>query len=382
MNKMHNFMQTLPLKHLNVNKHNNSKRNTVMKSTNYIIAILFLILSTVLTSCERNDPDPEEIAKIKEWLCNKDWGLEKKVYFIEEYIENELNYSIKDTLNHTLYESSVWRFSKKKLSVTKWGDFKGCEYRLELDESDSIQIFFTDEFDYAIMGIGPIEGQKYYIYGVGSDSLIIRFYRGFNKEIMGNKYYTYSVEELYFRELDYEAHEKEITEQEDKIAAKQKKMKGEWYFDRYSITTDYREGYSDQEGQTHTEKEVKNSEPYYAVKINCENAPATDDKPSTFKVGWYENGKATYSITPSNYGLEGHQWYTVDMLGEDTLYVYFRNFQLGYSGEKYTLRNKGVCVVDITDDCIIMERDEYKKAEDNKTIIADSHVKEYWMRQK
>ena len=301
----------------------------------------------------------------------------------------------KEISSQELYvRADSWRFRGGKWQKGKHykGEFEyGDKYRysLSIDESGKIKLDLL-KYDENLAEPNSITRT---IEGVDTDTLFVREVItriGDTSGSIPEMYATaYNYKEYYFKRLDLVSYYDSINNRNNMLQEQagllQKKMKGEWYSEKREVVTDYENGYTSANGEAHTDETFIYSVSYPALKINCEHVPATENSPSTFRVGTYSNGTATYDITPGKYGIDDKQQYIVGIDDSDNYWVHFHCYKprLLASG-KYTLSDINPVVSIPSDDSMVSDSISYyytQGVSSKMVITSRSTITEYWKRQ-
>lgn len=382
-----------------------------MKRTIILITIVSALL--MLASCNNNEPR-NEADRVRLWLESTDfWVLYKQTHsqrikhlhvekdiYVDTINKYEHIYNSDESFYH---RAPAWKFSKRKKQEGQHidgvfeSDTEKYSYDLNIDEEGNIYITVHDHM-YGYQEVSNILKRTCTINGVGTDSLYVKqedihFERDYSPFVGDTA--TINIYENFFCKVDFteylDSMETKNNEINEKLTAVQKKMKGEWYLEKVHVVTNYENGFTNENNETHIDSMIIYSTAYPALKINSENTPSVNEHPSTFRIGTYTNGKATYDITPSSkkYKTDGNQYYTLNIGDGDVISVYFECYLpiLNADGTYY-LKNAGFKVFDLDDNNMIMVRNEVKKQpvkvdkyHTKSVTIYQTTYTEYWKRQ-
>ena len=355
--------------------------------------VLLLIAVAMLMVCFigcNPEPEPEDINNIHKMLIGE-WALCKNDIHVDtiqgyDRIEYWRSFSKQSGYFDTIYEHDI--LNTKVLKFTNDECTMGTIAKGEISYSgkDKYSIFKNEYGKPCIKIIRDMDGNNKYLYyvldNISQDSIKLCYidssYASFG---IYSRRYSYYVRP----DLEY------AKNKNARMMAAQQKMQGEWYVEKMHIVTDYENGYTAENGATHIDTTIVYTGETTALKINCEHVPAVDNTPSTFSVGTYSGGKATYDITPTNpkYKTDGSQWYTVMMDDDGNFSAYFRCYlpTLTQDGKKYYLKDTGFLIYDQTKNSMTTERNDGSSIRQTingeiKTIsVYHSKVTEYWKRQ-
>ena len=353
---------------------------------NYLL--MTALFAICLVSCNKTAPD-DEINIAKQDLTGE-WARYKRKYIVDtlpnyyrtRYSKIQKRPGYFDTIYvDDILNTQVLKFAK---DVRTMGTI--VNGKISYGGTDKYNLFKNSAGKLCIRLTRDMEGydeyKYYYIEKLSKDTLCTCF---IDSSFADERIFSYQYSYYIRPDLEY------AKKKNEKLSAAQMKLKGEWYIEKRHIVTDYAEGYTAWNGETHTDSTVVFTDNYPALKINCEHIPATNGLPSTFQAGTYSNGKATYDISPSNpkYYTEGSQVYIM-MLGDDDtvaiiLYCYMPTLKQDGSG--YYLSDTGFTIDELTENSMTTTRtywDRFQQTTNGeiKTVtVSASTITEYWKRQ-
>ena len=336
--------------------------------------LLFLSVSTIFVTMTLGCSNPsveyeEELGLIHEKLMQGVWMMCSKRVFIDTSVVSSDSLTeamIKYRQTQRRYDTTYYYKIGSSPSCVK---FEKMQYQNGeiLDNGNALYdgitykyILRKDSLDRIHIDAGIYRDNI--LEHVSSDSLFLIEIDSSSLKWDGIVRYKYK----HYMNLNDEYFEKKAAEDElanKKAAECQSKLKGEWYIERAHIVTDYKNGYTDENGATHIDSTIVYTDTFPAIKINCEHIPATNDNPSSYRVGTYSNGKAIYDITPSKYHIEGTQYYTVYYnLQDDKFGAYFTSYlPTQKENGAYYLKDIGYRIYDQQESSMTTERYEMKE---------------------
>lgn len=366
----------------------------VMKKNELLWSVIVLI-GLMLISCNTEEPQIE-VEEVQQLLENVDWVMYKRASANVTFRGSEQKAIESEYVEPDITQTAaVWRFGRKTYQVGKHkrGVINYSEKNsYKLDYTDENGVFFDMMSDFERKtGLYTYHYAK--IMNINTDSLYIEEKSRFTSRYDTSSY-TYLKTDYYFCKFDFESFRDSIDEitkvENEKIASAQRKIIGEWYMEKMSTMTDYENGYTSENDEIHTETTTNYAETYPALKINKEHIPATNDQPSTFRIGTYKNGKATYDITPSSnkYKTEGKQMYSLSIGADDVLHGFFECYLPKQNKDgTYTLESQGLKFIEIDNNTMKIERSETKKETKvnggviSSEVVYTTTITESWRRQ-